>query len=637
MKKIVIKLGAIWLAVVLVASVFFVVVPMNVNAGGDTIPPELEEFDFIPTTIDVSAGPVDVTFTLSITDDLSGFSGGWFGLDSPSGQQNQGGSMGLGNRISGDDKDGTYEVTVTFPQYIESGIWHITILSMRDKVGNLIQPDENDLIAMGFPTELEVISIPEDTTPPELEALDFSPKTIDVSTGPQDVTFTIRITDHLSGFSGGWFGLDSPSGQQNQGGSMGLGNRISGDDKDGTYEVTVTFPQYIESGIWHITILSMRDKVGNLIQPDENDLIAMGFPTELEVISIPEDTTPPELEALDFSPKTIDVSTGPQDVTFTIRITDHLSGFSGGWFGLDSPSGQQNQGGSMGLGNRISGDDKDGTYEVTVTFPQYIESGIWHITILSMRDKVGNLIQPDENDLIAMGFPTELNVNENEPPVANAGPDQTVEQTSYSGAEVTLDGSGSSDPDDDPLTYSWTWEGCSATGVSPTVTFPLGTTTVTLTVDDGELTDTDTVDIFVEDTTPPEITVAGDPIVLWPPNHKYHTIEIYDFVDDVTDICDANVDIDDVIITSVSSDEPEDVKGNGDGNTKDDIVIVDSQTVKLRAERQGKGNGRVYTINFEVTDASDNTATGSFTVSVPHDKKDTAIDDGASAGYIVYP
>ena len=510
MKKIVIKLGAIWLAVVLVASVFFVVVPMNVNAGGDTIPPELEEFDFIPTTIDVSAGPVDVTFTLSITDDLSGF-------------------------------------------------------------------------------------------------------------------------------SGGWFGLDSPSGQQNQGGSMGLGNRISGDDKDGTYEVTVTFPQYIESGIWHITILSMRDKVGNLIQPDENDLIAMGFPTELEVISIPEDTTPPELEALDFSPKTIDVSTGPQDVTFTIRITDHLSGFSGGWFGLDSPSGQQNQGGSMGLGNRISGDDKDGTYEVTVTFPQYIESGIWHITILSMRDKVGNLIQPDENDLIAMGFPTELNVNENEPPVANAGPDQTVEQTSYSGAEVTLDGSGSSDPDDDPLTYSWTWEGCSATGVSPTVTFPLGTTTVTLTVDDGELTDTDTVDIFVEDTTPPEITVAGDPIVLWPPNHKYHTIEIYDFVDDVTDICDANVDIDDVIITSVSSDEPEDVKGNGDGNTKDDIVIVDSQTVKLRAERQGKGNGRVYTINFEVTDASDNTATGSFTVSVPHDKKDTAIDDGASAGYIVYP
>ncbi len=223
----------------------------------------------------------------------------------------------------------------------------------------------------------------------------------------------------------------------------------------------------------------------------------------------------------------------------------------------------------------------------------------------------------------------------NQPPVANAGPDQTVEQNSYSGVEVTLDGSGSSDPDEDELTYSWTWEGGSATGVNPQVTFPLGTTTVTLVVNDGTVdSDPDTVDITVEDTTPPVITTTGTPIVLWPPNHKYHTVKISDFVTSVEDICDANVDIDDVIITSVSSDEPEDAKG--DGNTKDDIVIVDSQTVKLRAERQGKGNGRVYTINFEVTDGEGNTAYGSFQIWVPHNKKDTAIDDGASAGYTVY-
>ncbi|MEA3225351.1 MAG: choice-of-anchor Q domain-containing protein, partial [Planctomycetota bacterium] len=91
----------------------------------------------------------------------------------------------------------------------------------------------------------------------------------------------------------------------------------------------------------------------------------------------------------------------------------------------------------------------------------------------------------------------------NTPPVANAGPDQIVECTG-----VTLDGSASSDDGQiQPLTYTWTWIGGSATGVNPAVTLPLGTTTVTLAVYDGELSDTDTVDITVGDTTAPVITI----------------------------------------------------------------------------------------------------------------------------------
>jgi hypothetical protein len=100
----------------------------------------------------------------------------------------------------------------------------------------------------------------------------------------------------------------------------------------------------------------------------------------------------------------------------------------------------------------------------------------------------------------------------NQSPTAAAGPDQTVTDADGNGSQgVTLNGSGSSDPDG--TIASWVWrEGGSqiATGSSPSVTFAVGAHTVVLTVtDDGGLTDTDTVIVTVN-AGGSSISFAGD-------------------------------------------------------------------------------------------------------------------------------
>jgi len=209
----------------------------------------------------------------------------------------------------------------------------------------------------------------------------------------------------------------------------------------------------------------------------------------------------------------------------------------------------------------------------------------------------------------------------NHPPIANAGSDQMVEQESHEGTEVTLDGSGSTDPDstegtnDDIISFNW-YEEDALLGNGEIIehTFLLSSHTVTLVVVDsfGE-TDEDEVIILVQDTTPPTIhSVSASPDTLWPPNHKMVEVTV---TVDAEDICDPSPVCQ---IVDVTSNEP--INGPGDGNTEPDWEITGGLTVKLRAERAGGGTGRVYTVHVEYTDASGNTATATVDVTVPHDR-----------------
>jgi uncharacterized protein len=107
----------------------------------------------------------------------------------------------------------------------------------------------------------------------------------------------------------------------------------------------------------------------------------------------------------------------------------------------------------------------------------------------------------------------------------------------------------------------------------------------------------------------PSATVTLSKTSLWPANHKYVTVNA-SFV--------TSSDTASVTLVSVTSNEPD--NGLGDGDTANDIVIVDNDTVQLRAERSGSGTGRIYTLTYLVTNTCGTTTTVTATVTVPHDK-----------------
>ena len=104
--------------------------------------------------------------------------------------------------------------------------------------------------------------------------------------------------------------------------------------------------------------------------------------------------------------------------------------------------------------------------------------------------------------------------------------------------------------------------------------------------------------------------VSANPATLWPPNHKMIDVTInYD----VTDDCDQSSAI--ACTLGVTSNEP--IEGTGDGDTAPDWEIVDAHHVRLRAERAGNGNGRIYTITITCVDSGGNSSSQTVTVSVP--------------------
>jgi hypothetical protein len=118
----------------------------------------------------------------------------------------------------------------------------------------------------------------------------------------------------------------------------------------------------------------------------------------------------------------------------------------------------------------------------------------------------------------------------------------------------------------------------------------------------------------------PVVTLYPGPANLWPPNHKMQAVDLSDCVASAVDACTGQpLDADTHgRIVRVTADE-----------SCADMQIESATRVQLRRERDGGGNGRVYTIHFEVANDRGGTTSGMCRVGVPHSASSAApVDDG---------
>jgi hypothetical protein len=128
----------------------------------------------------------------------------------------------------------------------------------------------------------------DDTTPPDVADFDFSPATVDASSGSQVITFTAQFTDSPAGLQQAEARFRSPSDSQFLNALFYEENLISGTPQDGTYSYQATLPQFSEQGEWQLEWLLVIDLVGNseFIEPSVID--GLGFPTSFTNSAVPD-------------------------------------------------------------------------------------------------------------------------------------------------------------------------------------------------------------------------------------------------------------------------------------------------------------------------------------------------------------
>lgn len=369
----------------------------------DLMGPMIGGVTLSPAAVNVTAGPADVTCTMTFTDSPAGVESATCTIQSPvplPPEFPQLLSCTADTPISGTPHDGTWRCTITVPRYSRSGMWSLASATATDTVGN-----------QGFfpppPAFLTVTSTP-DTVNPGLTTWNRTPASVNVTSAPQNVTCTFTATDNLAGVefvACGFTSPDLPSGDVHATGCIDDAPN-TGTRQNGTFSCVAQVPRYAQAGTWKASI-QIRDAVGNFTFLTDADLAGRGLPSTLTVTDTTPDLAAPILDNFDFQPRSVDPQGQAQTVRCTFQLRDTPAGVATASCSFSSPFFGQDAGCSADT--PVSGTPQNGTYQCDAIVPRYAEGGAWRASV-SASDALGNQLSLIDTDLAGRGLPSLLDV-----------------------------------------------------------------------------------------------------------------------------------------------------------------------------------------------------------------------------------
>ncbi|HOI28883.1 MAG TPA: T9SS type A sorting domain-containing protein [Melioribacteraceae bacterium] len=355
---------------------------LEVKETTDVTPPELINFSFSPSIIDLTSNDHSVTFSIEASDDLSGVEEVTVEFLPPGNGGSKSETFRKVNLLTA-----TLTGSIDFGNNPAIGTWKASI-SVKDATGNESVFNPESLSSKSLPSSLEIIKT-KDSTPPDLVEFTISPEVVELSSSNTSVNYKISVTDDLSGISEVSI-IIIPNGSG--------GNTVEKITKINSLAAElygkIDFKNSKE-GKYYIEV-QLEDNERNLKTYSSKDLTDAGFISEI-ILTNSKDSEPPKLVKFDYTVNPQNSNNDLFIINYEIKVTDNLSGIDEVKIMLD-PS--DKNGGKFIRFNNVGSSifEYKGSYELKNPKP-----GEWTVSI-SITDKERNEIILSPADLLKAGI-----------------------------------------------------------------------------------------------------------------------------------------------------------------------------------------------------------------------------------------